>query len=537
MYKVIFVDDEILTREAIAENTPWDEAGFVLAGTAANGREAIALLEESPSDLLITDICMPIMDGIELSAYVQKHFPETLVMIISGYDEFEYAKQALKNGVTEYILKPITSFELKEELVKIKERLDVECSKKNHIEKIQQAYEQNIPMLREHFLNRLLEGNGSRNDVKEQLEKLELTVQGDYQAVVFIEMEDSSVFFENYADVSYDLILFSIVNITGELLENNPHSVVFQNVNNRCVVIFFHETEGKLQEMIQEAGRQIIDAMWKYMQTKVSVVIGETVSCPEDWQQSYENAKYAGEFRFLMDEHEFIYGRDFAVKREWRRIPTNTWVERLVLLIKLNQKEDIENAVVEFFDELRSSRADRQTVFLHIQNVVLTILITLEEGEIDLGEGMQVETSFINQLNEFRHLSQIQDKFLSLCWKLSDSIAGKRESSNQKLAVLAMDYIEKNYKNPDITLNTVCDSLSVSVSYFSMIFKNQTKETFIEALTRVRIEKARKLFETTSMKNYEIATSVGYHDPHYFGAIFKKQMGMTPTEYAKKVRN
>jgi two-component system response regulator YesN len=158
MYKVVFADDEILTREAIAENTPWEEAGFQLVGTAENGRDAIAVIEEQKPELLVTDICMPVMDGLELSGYVQTHYPDMKVMILSGYDEFEYAKKALKYGVSEYILKPITSAELKDELIRIREKLDKDAEKRDRIAGIRREYEENLPLLREHFLERLLNG-------------------------------------------------------------------------------------------------------------------------------------------------------------------------------------------------------------------------------------------------------------------------------------------------------------------------------------------------------------------------------------------
>ena len=122
MYKAILVDDEFLTREAISKNTKWNDCGFELIGTAENGKEAIELLEKDLPDLIITDICMPVMDGLGLASYIYENHPEIKVIIISGYDDFEYAKKALKYEVADYILKPITSFELAEELEKIKKK-------------------------------------------------------------------------------------------------------------------------------------------------------------------------------------------------------------------------------------------------------------------------------------------------------------------------------------------------------------------------------------------------------------------------------
>ncbi|HOO29001.1 MAG TPA: response regulator, partial [Lachnospiraceae bacterium] len=333
MYKVIFADDEILIREAVSENTPWSEAGFKLTGTAENGRDAIALMEKDCPDLLLTDIRMPIMDGLELSSYVQKHFPDTKVMILSGHDEFEYAKRALKYGVSEYILKPITSQELCEELKKIKEKLDALKCERENVRKIQRAYQNNLPMLRDLYLNRVIEGNSSRNDLPEQLTHFNVKLYGGYQAVCMAVKEDSSEFFSKYKDMNRDIIEFAIYNIAHEIMEDYEQANCFRNMNDQTVFICTADTEKKLQEMIEKIGESIIFEMNKCMKTKVSILVGTTVKQPYEWQVSYENAKLAEEFRFLLEDYEFVYGRDFIMKAERGGIKTSLWNERLVLLI------------------------------------------------------------------------------------------------------------------------------------------------------------------------------------------------------------
>ncbi len=537
MYKVIFVDDEILIREAVSENTPWSETGFVLAGTAENGREAIKLLERERPDLLLTDIRMPIMDGLELSAYVQEHFPDMKVMIISGHDEFEYAKRALKYGVSEYILKPITADELRVELLKIKEKLDSLNSERENVKKIQRAYNENLPMLRDLFLNRVIEGNGARNDLLEQLAHFNVKLYGSFQAICMVVKEDSSEFFEKYGDMNKDIIEFAIYNISNEIIEEYVQANCFRNMNDQTVFLCTADSEKGLQELIKEIGGRIILEMQKCMKTRVSILVGDTVKEPYAWQHSYENAKQAEEFRFLLEDSAFVYGRDFVMKTEHTGMKTSAWNERLVLLIKTNQSKELKGAVEELFQEFREKLFERKVIFIHIQNIVLTVLITLEESEMDLGGSFEKESAFISKLNEYEHLREIKEEFLNYCLALAKGIVGKRESVNQKQAVLALDYIEKNYMNAGMSLNTVCEYLSVSTSYFSTIFKAYTGETFIETLTRVRIEKAKKLLKTTSLKNYEVALEVGYSDPHYFSSIFKRQTGKTPGEYAKSVRN
>lgn len=535
MYKVILVDDEYLTRNAISRNTPWEEAGFMLAGSAENGRAAIKLVEEKQPDLVLTDICMPIMDGIELSAYIYEHHPEIKVIIISGYDDFEYAKQALKYEVSDYILKPITSVELVEELKRMREKLDASRKEKSRVERIQREYEKNIPTLRSHFLNRLLEGSYLKNDISVQLEHFQIPVTGVYQAVVMIEPEDASEFFSGYPDVTEDLVDFSIANITSEIVGKEKDIIFFQNTENQSICIFAEDSEELLQRKIEKVCTQAAEAMQHYMKIKVCVLVGESVSGPEKWMDSYNSVRQAKENKFLLDEHVFVYGRDFAPQKEKGTIRTAAWVDKLVLMIKLDQLSELREAVGEMFREFRNSGCERKAILLHVQNLVLTILINLEDNAAEIGQEAE-EAEFIHHLSKYGHLAEVEERFLEFCEKLSEDIAGRRENANQKQAVLAMDYIEKNYMNVNMSLNMVCAYLCVSTSYFSTIFKSATGETFVEALTRVRMEKARHLLETSNMKGYEVALAVGYNDPHYFSSIFKKHMGMTPTEYAKKLR-
>ena len=252
MYKVILVDDEYLTRDAISKNTPWEEAGFMLAGTAENGKAAIALIEETKPDLILTDICMPVLDGIGLAAYVHEHHPEMMVVIISGYDDFDYAKQAMSYEVADYILKPITSVELVEELEKIRKKLEASSQKRGQLQKIQQEFRKNMPILRSHFLSRLLEGSFPPGDIASRMEYFGLFAKGAFQAVTMIELEDTSAFLKLYPETTRELLEFSVANISEELMQENPHVIFFQNTENRSICILAEDSEEALQEEIEK---------------------------------------------------------------------------------------------------------------------------------------------------------------------------------------------------------------------------------------------------------------------------------------------
>ena len=536
MYKIIFIDDEILIREAVSENTPWEEAGFELVGTAENGRDAISLIERLHPHVILTDIRMPVMDGLELAKYVSEHYEGTKVMILSGHDEFDYAKRAMQYGVSEYILKPVTSEELKDELIRMKKKLDADISEKERVVQIQRAYEENIPVLRDLYLNRLVEGNGVFNDWRDQFSHYRLDPPGPFQSVCIAAVHDSEKFFRKYPEESRELVDFAVYNIAHEIVESYPQVLCIRNTEDETLLIFSADSEPALDLLIREVGDRVIYELDKCMDTKLCIVVGRCVQSPVRWSDSLQSAKETEEFRFLMEDCTFLYGKDFSEERKGAGIKTSQYTDQLVLQIRTNQTGELKKTVSELFSDFRATKPDRKTIFVHIQNMMLSVFIRLEENELVSGGDYEEELSFINHLSEYNHLRDIEQEFISCCLSLAEGIAGRRDSINKKQAILALDYIEKNYGNSAMSLNMVCEYLSVSTSYFSTIFKAYTGETFVEALTRIRIEKAKKLIASTNMKNYEISDAIGFNDPHYFSSTFKKQTGMTPGEYAKKVK-
>ena len=413
MYKAIIVDDEYLTRDAISKNTPWAEAGFRLMGTAENGKAAIALIEETTPDLVLTDICMPVLDGIGLAAYIHEHHPEIMVVIISGYDDFDYAKQAMSVGVTDYILKPITSMELVEELKKIRKRLDASAKKQEQLEKILQDFRKNMPILRNHFLNRLLEGNYLSHDIASRMAYFDLASAGEVQAVTMIEPEDTAAFLKRYPEMTQELLEFSVANISEEIVRENSHVIFLQNTENRSICVFSENSEKALQDKIGDVCGSIAEAIHRFMKMKVCILVGQTVSGAEEWAASYAGVLRARENRFLLEERTFVYEKDFSGRQGNGYLRTTFWVDKLVLAIKLNNVAELEETVPRMFQEFRASGCERKKLLLHIQNIILTILINLEDNEVDIGKETE-EADLIGQLSEYRHLADVEVRFFGV---------------------------------------------------------------------------------------------------------------------------
>ena len=536
MYKVLLVDDEALIREAISENIRWEEMGFELLGSCENGREAMKVIKETPPDLLLTDICMPYVDGIELARYVHENYPDTKTVIISGYDEFEYAKQAVRYQVMEYILKPVTPAELTEVLQKARESLDEKYSRSRTLKKLKGAYLSNRPLLRGRFLNSLLRGNERLDSLEEKMEELDISLPGCFYNTAIVEGDDLSPFLSQYSDVRDELALFSIYNITQELVEQTGAGVAFQGMDERTILIFSGDSKEELAKRMEDILAEVQQTVQKLLLIETTVGVGEAVLGLGLLNQSFEKAKSAMELKFLMGGNQILHSEPLDARAGTLFIDVPKWADRVVLAVKAGNEAEIEQIVREFAQEIRNLYIRRNRSIMYVQNLLLTVVNTVTLTEEKENQIVQEEKELMNRIYSYEHLTDMATDVIDLFCRISGLLNEQRDSYGKKQALLALEYIEKNYMNSDINLNSVCNYLAMSTSYFSTLFKSYTGETFIEALTKKRMEKAKALLENTSMKAYEVAGEVGFGDPHYFSIAFKKATGKTPTEYAKERR-
>ncbi len=537
MYKVLLVDDEALTREAISENIRWEEMGFEFLGSCENGKEAMERIRKTPPDLLLTDINMPYVDGLELARYAHENYPDTRTVIISGYDEFEYAKQAVRYQVMEYILKPVTPTELMEMLARARASLDERSMRSRTLKKLKGAYVSNRPFLRGRFLNSLLRGNERPEGLEEKMEELEISLSGRFYNTAIVEGDDLSPFLNRYAEVRDELALFSIYNITQELIEQRGMGSVFQDMDGRTVVIFCGSgEEGVLREKMETALEEVRRTIFRLLSIETTVGMGELVTDIQRLHQSFDKAKEAMELKFFQGGNQILHAAAPGKSQGPFAIEVPLWASRTVLAIKTGNEAEIEQNVKAFAQEIRDSHINRNRSILYVQNLLLTVIGMTNLTEEKENQIMGEERDLMNRIDSYEHLTDMAQGVIELFCRISALLSEQRDTYGKKQALLALEYIEKNYRNSEVNLNSVCSYLAMSTSYFSTLFKGHTGETFIEALTKKRMEKAKELLEHTALKTYEVAAEVGYGDPHYFSIAFKKFAGKTPTEYAREKR-
>jgi two-component system response regulator YesN len=532
MYKILIADDEDIVREGIRDCIDWNELGFELVGDFGNGREVIQNLEQLQPDVVLTDINMPLMDGLEVARYLFEHHPHIKIIILTGYDEFEYAQQAIKLKVHDYIVKPNTPDELRQILSKAKADLDDKKRKVQDLSKLKQQIRESLPLLRERLLNQLVTGDLREGKPEDKLANMDVHLSGSHYLVAVIDVDDHGELQRFYPESESELLYFAVCNISAEIITRNKTGIAFQNNNEKTIVILFGENEESLSEEAVQILEEINQSVKEYLKFTVSIGVGDICSSLNRIRHSYKRASSALDYRFFLGKNRIIYIGEVEGE-SGKSIPYDkAWERKLVTSLKSGTQQEIEEIIERIIKNLRESYLIIDRCYIHIQQIIVSILDVLDELEIR--ETIHsAASSPLTEIYDLKTLDEVEEWLKNYCSHATSIIVAARNNFCKMQAMKAEEYIKENYAEAKLSMEMVCKYLVLSASYFSLIFKSHTGETFVSYLTRIRVEKAKELLKCTDLKTYEIADRIGYVDPHYFNLIFKKATGITPTVYRK----
>ena len=538
MYKILLVDDEILVRDAIRENIDWGKLDCELIGDCENGKQAVEFVKTHEVDIVLTDILMPYMDGMELSLFLHDNYPDVLIVIFSGFGEFEYAKKAIQYNVSEYMLKPVTAMELTKVIENMKEKLDSrkkEQRKMESLTQVSQDYHKNANVIRSKALDCLVKCTREVQVSLDELERMGITFQAASYRVAVFDIDTYSEMYQMDMDKQQEsaLMAFVLFNVGDEIVVQEKAGVVYQEGNNRVCIIFAGNRTKEFSENIHRICHEIQKKVKEVIGLETSIGIGSWVRSPYELIYSYRLAAKAIDYRYLLGGNLLF---DMEEKKTDNSIFLINDLETLTEAIKSGDRRLMEETLGQIETEIKSALVEKSYACIYLQQVIRAIGNTCQSLSEEPEKIIAQREALLKAVTEQRMFSQAAALVEKYAQEVFDELQELNSSSGQRQGMLAMDYIQKNYMDPGLSLNSICSYLNISTSYFSTIFKEMTGETFIEVLTRVRMEKAKELLENTTMKNYEIAEKVGFSDPHYFGISFKKITGKTPTEYAREKR-
>lgn len=537
MYRILLVDDEALIREAVSENVKWEEYGYVLAGSCENGKEVLEFIEKTPVDVVLTDICMPYMDGMQLSQKLCEDYPSIKIIILSGYDDFEYAKQAIRYGVKEYLLKPITAEEMGEALLTLKEELDNERKVEQRMQELKSAYHKGQKLLYSDVLLQLIRGSRADEEIRRELKGMGLDFHSAVYRVAVVELDiyARSNKLDERRKKESALMAFVLHNISQEIVQRNKAGEACQGGDYRTYMLLHSDRPVEFRQTVKEICAEIIAQMNQIMHLAVNIGLGSYATEIENVYRSYEEAEEALEYHYVLGGNHVMDIEE--IRQEKGQADVDRLLDEIALHVKENNSEKIKQDFIAMKEELRRCCYDRRGAGVVLQRAVDILDELCRRSDLESGQREVSGEEILEKVLTAGELEEAMDILSDYCVKICEKLNNQKNASGRKYALLAMDYIEKNYSNCDLSLNSVCSYLNISTSRFSTIFKQTTGTTFTDVLIGLRMQKAKELLEHTNMKNYEIAERVGFNDSHYFSIAFKKITGKTPTEYAKEMRS
>lgn len=524
MYKILIVDDEEFIRTAIASIIDWKSIGFTCVLEAEDGELAYEIALEHRPDVILTDIRMPFMDGLELSERITKELPNTKILILTGHDEFEYAKKALKIGVLDYIVKPIRSEALRDVMINTKNILDQEKKRREEYTRIKRQLRKSLPLLKEKFYNSLICNKLSKEEIDKRTKYLEIDLQQESYTVCLFE----TTLIKHEEDIEdIEIKNISINNFILEIIHSN--GIVFNDLSGRHVLLYFNLNRNDLEEreILHGIARKIALQYKKNKNFAVTTGIGNTVLSVNQIHQSYKDALHVLEYKVAFGKGNVFDIIDLGYRSANSYFPVKQ-IKKLLSTLRLGTGYQTElNELFQYlFSQKEISMDNLRIIMYEIINGVQKLLIETQVSD-KLEYHIYDQVLHIQTINEMKPL--LED-FFSNVFRILHS--GK-SSKKRQLVEKAKEYIKENYNNCELNLNNTANAIFLSPSYLSVLFKKETGETFIDFLTKIRMEKSKELLRLYDLKAYEIAEQVGYNDPHYFSISFKKYTGYTPSKYRK----
>jgi len=526
MYKILIVDDEDIIRKSIVKIINWEKLGFDKVFDAENGLEALEILKTESIDLVLADIKMPIMDGLELARIIKNDFVKVSVVIISGHDEFQMAQEAIQHGVMDYILKPLGDESLSIKILEIKEKLDKKKTELQYINKIKDQLHQNLPLLREQHLNTLVCTPGDKIVSDARLEFLKIHLSEGPFCVCVIEP-----YFDISENEDSEIYLFAMKNIVHESVgDNHP---LFSDSFRRIIVVFsykFLSAEMESRILIYDILNAVSKSFEVFLSKSATFAVGSTVENANNLYTSYAEALKALDCKYTLGKGKIydIYDLDY---HDHGFVNPINGIEKVMIHIKSCQTNLLGKDFNEISSELitkMASASNGKIIFIQIITELLKIVAeNLADNKEIWSEGLDI----YSKIDHIQTVEEMADTVMNFARFVSEKIQETTSISSRSAVLKAMEYIRTHFTDETLSLESTASVVSVSPGYLSTLFKRESNVNFSDYLTRIRMEKAMELLRTTDLKTYEVAHASGFTNPHYFSISFKKHTGKTPSKF------
>ncbi len=526
LIKVFITEDESVVREGLRDIIPWEKHGYEFVGDAPDGEMALPLIRKLKPDVLITDIKMPFMDGLSLSSIISREFPDMKIIIISGYSDFEYARKAIELNVDQYLLKPITKATIIKALEATRQRIEEEQEQKDYLRRYEQEIKKFESFSRRAFFEKLVEGSMSVEQIYEQADELNLNLTADgYNFVIFTVQSINDTAYSESAAVVLDGLLNYFLRY--------PDYILFRcNLLSYAVLIM--GGKDNLDELTQRSV-EIIKMRCEGAQTPLNwfAAVGNPTYRLSGLPQCYSDTNHVLAYRHIMPgRHIFeadMLNNERANKVNSIDVLDPQKIDPMVIrnFVQNGTSEETEAFVEEYLSNLCG--AEKSILFKHY--IIMSARINAELVLQEIGCSKDDYLGQIPSPELDLPPEDLKDYLVKVLSAAVDMRDLETQRQNSDIIDSAIRYIDKNYTDEGISLNSVAQAINISANYLSALFSQKMGESFVEYLTQKRMTRAKQLLRQTGKRSGEIAYEVGYKDPRYFSFVFKKTQGCTPRSY------
>lgn len=529
MYKLIIVDDEQIVLDGLKFLIEDTMPEIHVVATASSGREAIFACEQYMPDIVLMDIMMPGINGIEAIETIKQRTNEIRFVIISAYEQFEYAKHAVKLNVSDYILKPVNTEKVKEVLQKIMMEIDNERQKRRIEIENKEKIEKLIPVLEHGFIYSLLMNVDYRDELTRYQELFDVKKEVGYIMVLELgegkhsELQNkigSGIKGQSFYPHVQSAIKYKCKSIVGPII-----------VNRITVLIYADAKDMEYDQRIKalELADSIYEAINNFVDTNIYIGIGSCYPL-EKSKNSLEEALFA--LNRITDEH-IVHINDISENGEltsdYTYIDIKEDETHIIKLLESGEEEQLIDALMKFFNKINKKfHGD----VVNVRNTLLEIMVMVLSCSYrnNLQEEIVGYSSYLNELNSIDNISSLQQWCLRKVKFIAEQVKNKKGNHISKVVLNAKLYIDEHIRE-EVSLIDISKEVSVSPQYFSKIFKDEIGLSFVEYVRKKRIDIAKELLKTNQYSVKEICYQIGYNDPNYFSRLFKKLVGVSPTEY------
>ncbi|SFK99991.1 two-component system, response regulator YesN [Lachnospiraceae bacterium KH1T2] len=531
LYSCMLVDDEEDVISIIEKKLNWEEMGFKVIGSAHNGVEALELAEEMQPDVVMTDIKMPYMDGLQLAHKLKDLNPKIKIIIFSGFDEFEYAKEAIRVEAEEYLLKPVNSEELESVFERIKTSLDEERNEEQNIDQLEKYYMESLPILQESFLTLLLQGQVAQDSIASLSKDYRISLDGPFFTAVLLHISSR----EKPAEIDKQLLTVSVRKLLQEEFAEKWNAKVVTWFGDAILIVQLDDKD-KIRELTDDCDRFCRVAR-KISRAMVTAGIGNIVETPSDLSHSLEGAQNAVNYRVIYGVGRAINIAEIDPVGSENTVSIEEDIQRLFRKIRTGSEEEVLEEVGMLSTKITDGRPSIQQYRMLLLELVSDIYRFGNSCHLNMEEIFGKDNDVYSSVLSIDSVHLLSEWMKDISLKMRGEISNERQSSTRSFVKKAEEYVKENFGDKNMTIESVCSHLGVSSAYFSTVFKKETGKTFINFLTEKRMEKAVDLLVNQNEKTYIIAEAVGYSDANYFSYAFKKQFGMSPSKYKAMAKN